>query len=220
MDQLSQMPATRRTRPPPPVPASRRPPGAGHRVRGRDPGQPGPVHRERGAAEIARDFDDANLGELSWVLNGYAIVYAALLVFFGRLADRHRAQRRLPAGRGDLHRWRPRRCAAAISVPMLVAFRLVQAAGAALLTPTSLGLVLASLPGRAARRRGAGLDGDRRPGRGPRPGGRRPAGRHQLALGVLRQRADRPSRPGRGLAQAAGRARAPGPRPDAVGASW
>src|SRR5258708_34513521 len=40
--------------------------------------------------DISRDFGHASLGELSWVLNGYAIVYAALLVFFGRLADGHR----------------------------------------------------------------------------------------------------------------------------------
>ena len=40
--------------------------------------------------DISRDFGHASLGELSWVLNGYAIVYASLLVFFGRLADRHR----------------------------------------------------------------------------------------------------------------------------------
>ena len=40
--------------------------------------------------QIARDLHAPNLGELSWVLNGYAIVYASLLVFFGRLADRYR----------------------------------------------------------------------------------------------------------------------------------
>jgi Major Facilitator Superfamily. len=34
------------------------------------------------------DFGSAGLGDLSWVLNAYAIVYAALLVVFGRLADR------------------------------------------------------------------------------------------------------------------------------------
>jgi MFS family permease len=37
-------------------------------------------------------------------------------------------------------------CAAASSLPMVIAFRVVQAAGAALLTPTSLGLILASFP--------------------------------------------------------------------------
>ncbi len=44
-------------------------------------------------------------------------------------------------------------CALANSVETLVAFRLVQAAGAALLTPTSLGLILATYP--AERRSGA-----------------------------------------------------------------
>ena len=38
---------------------------------------------------IAHDFGGAGLDDLSWILNGYAIVYAALLVFFGRLAERH-----------------------------------------------------------------------------------------------------------------------------------
>jgi MFS family permease len=44
-------------------------------------------------------------------------------------------------------------CALANSVESLVAFRLLQAAGAALLTPTSLGLILATFP--AERRGGA-----------------------------------------------------------------
>src|ERR1700739_4143605 len=39
--------------------------------------------------QIAADLHEPNLGTLSWVLNGYAIVYAALLVLAGRLA-RHR----------------------------------------------------------------------------------------------------------------------------------
>src|SRR6478736_6934862 len=38
--------------------------------------------------KIAHDFGSAGLGDLSWVLNAYAIVFAALLVLFGRLADR------------------------------------------------------------------------------------------------------------------------------------
>src|SRR5437660_12101476 len=39
---------------------------------------------------IGRDFKDASLDDMSWVLNGYAIAYAALMLFFGRLAERHR----------------------------------------------------------------------------------------------------------------------------------
>ena len=46
--------------------------------------------------DISRDFGNASLENLSWILNGYAIVYAALLVFFGRL--RPRQQCRNPGG--------------------------------------------------------------------------------------------------------------------------
>jgi EmrB/QacA subfamily drug resistance transporter len=93
--------------------------------------------------QIGRDFHTSNLSELSWVLNGYAIVYAALLVFFGRLADRYRRDRGFLLGVA-IFTGASIACAASSGVAMLVGFRLVQAAGAALLTPTSLGLVLAS----------------------------------------------------------------------------
>ena len=58
--------------------------------------------------QIARDLGASNLGELSWVLNGYAIVYASLLVFFGRLADRYRRDQGFLLGVADLHRRRLR----------------------------------------------------------------------------------------------------------------
>ncbi len=93
--------------------------------------------------QIARDLKAPNLSELSWVLNGYAIVYASLLVFFGRMADRYRLDRGFLLGVA-IFTTASAACAASTSVGMLVGFRLVQAAGAALLTPTSLGLVLAS----------------------------------------------------------------------------
>jgi EmrB/QacA subfamily drug resistance transporter len=102
--------------------------------------------------DIARDMGSAELSALSWVLNAYAIVYAALLVFFGRLADRYRRDLAFLAGVA-LFTAASVACAASTSVGMLVAFRIVQAAGAALLTPTSLGLVLASYP--PERRQGA-----------------------------------------------------------------
>ena len=102
--------------------------------------------------QIARDLHASSLGELSWVLNGYAIVYASLLVFFGRLADRYRRDRGFLLGVA-VFTAASAACAASTSVGMLVAFRLLQAAGAALLTPTSLGLVLASFE--PERRHGA-----------------------------------------------------------------
>ena len=101
---------------------------------------------------IAQELNDANLGNLSWILNGYAIVYAALLVFCGRLAERFPRNNSFLAGIA-LFTAASAACALANSVETLVAFRLVQAAGAALLTPTSLGLILATFP--AERRGGA-----------------------------------------------------------------
>src|SRR5579863_1325858 len=95
--------------------------------------------------QIARDLRASNLGELSWVLNGYAVVYASLLVFFGRLADRYRRDLGFLTGVA-VFTAASAACAASTSVGMLIGFRLVQAAGAALLTPTSVGLVLASYP--------------------------------------------------------------------------
>jgi EmrB/QacA subfamily drug resistance transporter len=102
--------------------------------------------------QIARDLHEPSLGTLSWVLNGYAIIYAALLVLAGRLADQHNRKTGFLLGVA-IFTAGSAACGAAANVPMLIAFRLVQAAGAALLTPTSLGLILASYP--AERRGGA-----------------------------------------------------------------
>jgi EmrB/QacA subfamily drug resistance transporter len=85
------------------------------------------------------------LADLSWVLNAYAIVYASLLVLFGRLGERYPRELGFLVGVAVFVA-ASAACGAATSVPMLVAFRIVQAAGAALLTPTSLGLILATAP--------------------------------------------------------------------------
>lgn len=93
--------------------------------------------------KIAVDLHETDLSRLSWVLNAYAIVYAALLVYLGRLADGYRRDRGFLLGVA-LFTAASAGCAAAANVDMLIAFRVIQAAGAALLTPTSLGLVLAA----------------------------------------------------------------------------
>jgi EmrB/QacA subfamily drug resistance transporter len=102
--------------------------------------------------DIARDFGGAALDDLSWVLNGYAIVYAALLVFLGRLSEGYRRDRSFLLGIA-IFTAASAACSAAGNVWMLVVFRLLQAAGAALMTPTSLGLLLATFP--ADKRAGA-----------------------------------------------------------------
>ncbi|HWT94723.1 MAG TPA: MFS transporter [Solirubrobacteraceae bacterium] len=94
--------------------------------------------------DLTRDLD-SDLGALSWVLNGYAIVYAALLVLFGRMAERRSRESGFLLG-VLIFTLASALCGAATSVEMLVAARILQAAGAALLTPTSLGLVLATAP--------------------------------------------------------------------------
>ncbi len=104
--------------------------------------------------QIGKDFHlgGGGLAGLSWVLNAYAIVYAAFLVLFGRLAERYRRERGFLAGVA-IFVAASAACGAASGLPMLIAFRVLQAAGAALLTPTSLGLILASFP--PERRQGA-----------------------------------------------------------------
>ncbi|MEU8135371.1 DHA2 family efflux MFS transporter permease subunit [Streptodolium elevatio] len=94
---------------------------------------------------IAETWPGADLADLSWVLNGYAVVFAALLVPAGRLADR--SGHRTVFLRGTaVFTLASVLCAAAPGVGWLVGARLLQAAGAALLMPSSLGLLLTSYP--------------------------------------------------------------------------
>lgn len=91
--------------------------------------------------------------DLSWVLNAYAVVFAALLVPFGRLADRY-GRKHLFIGGLLVFVLASVACAASGDVWALVAFRALQAAGAAAMTPTSLSILLAALP---AERRAGGV---------------------------------------------------------------
>jgi EmrB/QacA subfamily drug resistance transporter len=95
--------------------------------------------------EIRRDFAGTTVAGLSWVLNAYAIVFAALLVPAGRLADRFGRRRGFLGGLG-LFLVGSALCGAAPSVETLVGARVLQAAGAAFLLPTSLALLLPEFP--------------------------------------------------------------------------
>ena len=94
---------------------------------------------------IRASFPGAGLSELSWVLNGYAIVFAALLVPAGRLADLVGRKRLFLVGLG-VFLAASALCAAAAGPWELVGARVVQATGAALMIPTSLALLLAEFP--------------------------------------------------------------------------
>jgi EmrB/QacA subfamily drug resistance transporter len=95
--------------------------------------------------DIERDFQGTSLASLSWILNAYAIVFAALLVPAGRWADRTGRKRAFLIGM-SLFTLASAACAVAPSVGFLIGARVVQAAGAALLFPTSLGLLLPEFP--------------------------------------------------------------------------
>ena len=95
--------------------------------------------------DIEADFHGASVAAVSWVLNAYAIVLAALMISAGRIADRHGRRRAFLVGlvvfvAGSAL------CGAAPSIETLVLARVVQATGAALLLPTSLGLLLPEFP--------------------------------------------------------------------------
>jgi EmrB/QacA subfamily drug resistance transporter len=95
--------------------------------------------------DIARDFAGTELGGLSWVVNAYALAFAALLVVLGRVADRVGRRRVYLAG-AALFALSSLVCAVAPSVGVLVAARAVQGIAAAAMIPAALGLLLASFP--------------------------------------------------------------------------
>src|SRR3954452_13619652 len=94
---------------------------------------------------IAGEHPGVGLGLLSWVLNAYTIVFAAVLIPAGRWADQVGRRRTLVAGLavftgGSLL------CGLAPGVGWLVAARVVQAVGAGVMVPASLSLLLAVVP--------------------------------------------------------------------------
>jgi len=95
--------------------------------------------------DIGRDFGGTPLSDLSWILNGYAIVFAALLIPLGRLADRYGRKAGFLVGLG-VFTAASLACALCTGLWPLVVARLLQAAGAAALTPASLGLLLTVFP--------------------------------------------------------------------------
>ncbi|MGW5723723.1 MFS transporter [Amycolatopsis sp. NPDC003865] len=94
---------------------------------------------------IRAAFPGDDLATLSWVLNGYTVLFAACLAPAGRLADRYGRKRLFLLGVA-VFTLASAACAAAPSIPLLIAFRAVQAVGAALVMPTSLALLLTAFP--------------------------------------------------------------------------
>jgi EmrB/QacA subfamily drug resistance transporter len=103
--------------------------------------------------DISASFAGSGRDALSWVLDGYFVVIAALLVPAGGLADRFGHKRVFLLGVGGFTA-ASLLCAVAPSLELLIAFRVLQGVGAALIAPASLAIVLDSFP---IERRAAGV---------------------------------------------------------------
>ncbi len=89
--------------------------------------------------DIGRDLG-ASTSALQWVLNGYLLTLASLILLGGSLGDRHGRKRIFVLGVG-VFTAASLACAVAPSAGFLVAARLIQGVGGALLTPGSLAMI-------------------------------------------------------------------------------
>jgi EmrB/QacA subfamily drug resistance transporter len=94
---------------------------------------------------IGVSFPGTSAADMSWILNGYTVVYAAMLIPAGGIADSHGRKKIFLLG-VTLFLAASAACGLAGSVNWLVAARVLQAIGAALLTPASLSIVLDAFP--------------------------------------------------------------------------
>ena len=95
----------------------------------------------------------SSLDQVLWVLNAYTLVYAALLITGGRLGDLYGPRRLLIAGI-LVFGGASVACALAPSAGILVAARVLQGLGGALMTPQTLAMIPAIMP---ANRRGRAI---------------------------------------------------------------
>ena len=123
---------------------------------------------------IGEDLD-ASLAELQWITNGYLLSLASLILLGGSLGDRFGRRRVFVIGTV----WFAAAsllCGLAPNAEVLIAARVLQGIGGALLTPGSLAMIQGAFRSR-----------------GPRPGDRRlvRAGRHRGGDRPVRRRAAR-----------------------------
>jgi MFS transporter, DHA2 family, methylenomycin A resistance protein len=104
---------------------------------------------------IRRELSGGMTG-LQWVVDGYTLLFAALLLSAGSLSDRLGARRAFGAGM-VLFVLASAACGLAPTLAALVAARLVQGAAAAALMPASMALVSQAYPDPGRRARALGL---------------------------------------------------------------
>ena len=104
---------------------------------------------------ISRDLR-AGMSGLQWVVDGYVLMFAAVLLSAGSLTDRIGARRAFGIGVG-VFVLSSTACGLAPSLATLVIARLVQGVGAALMMPSSLTLIREAYSDRVARGRALAL---------------------------------------------------------------
>jgi EmrB/QacA subfamily drug resistance transporter len=92
--------------------------------------------------DIGRDLN-ASTSSLQWILNGYVLTLASLILLGGSLGDRYGRRRVYVVGIA-LFTLSSLLCSVAPTVELLIAARLLQGVGGALLTPGSLAMIEAS----------------------------------------------------------------------------
>jgi EmrB/QacA subfamily drug resistance transporter len=96
-------------------------------------------------ATLRQSFPSASAADMSWVINAYTVVYAAMLIPSGGLSDAHGRKKIFLLG-VSVFLIASAACGLAGNIWWLIAARVLQAVGAALLTPASLAIVLAAFP--------------------------------------------------------------------------
>jgi EmrB/QacA subfamily drug resistance transporter len=95
---------------------------------------------------IQRDLG-AGLSELEWIVTGYALTFASLMLVGGKLADAY-GRRLLFVVGIVVFTLASLMCGLAASAEMLIGFRVLQGAGAALMNPATLSIIAATFPPR------------------------------------------------------------------------
>src|SRR5439155_7360803 len=95
---------------------------------------------------IERDLK-ISISSLEWIVTSYALVFAALLITGGKLADMYGRRRLFVAGL-VVFTLSSLACGLAPSAGFLIGARVVQGAGAALMNPATLSIITATFPPR------------------------------------------------------------------------
>ncbi|MDY0913696.1 MFS transporter [Rathayibacter festucae] len=104
---------------------------------------------------ISDDLGGGTTGQ-QWIIDGYTLLFASLLLFAGNLADRIGAKRALGTGIA-LFLLSSIACALAPTVGALIAARFVQGAAAAAMLPSSMALIREAFPDARERARALGI---------------------------------------------------------------